>query len=99
MIKWNKLCKVYRGKFYNFFVNIGANLANQIPQCYLTFESHLPTVNTTLDETVLSEDEFEGAFKLLKRNKAPNYDGLHINIIKSVYELIKKHCQRFSMYQ
>ena len=48
---------------------------------------------------MLSEDEFEGAFKLLKRNKAPNYDGLHINIIKSVYELIKKHCQRFSMYQ
>ena len=39
---------------------------------------------------MLSEDEFEEASKLLKRNKAPAYDGLDVNIITSVYELIKK---------
>ena len=77
-------------KFNEFFVNIGPNLANKIPQCDLTFKSYLPTVNTTLSETVLSEDEFEEAFKLLKRNKAPGHDGLDVNIITSVYELIKK---------
>ena len=39
---------------------------------------------------MLSENEFEEAFKTLKRNKTPGHDGLDINIITSVYELIKK---------
>ena len=39
---------------------------------------------------MLSEDEFEETFKSLKRNKAPGHDGLDVNIITSVYELIKK---------
>ena len=43
-----------------------------------------------LNETVLSEDELEEAFKSLKRNKAHGYDGLDVNIITSVYEFIKK---------
>ena len=34
----------------------------------------------------LNEDEFEEAFKSLKRNKAPGHDGL--DTITSVYELI-----------
>ena len=41
---------------------IRQNLANKISQNDLaTFQSYLPTVNTTLNETVLSEDEFEKA--------------------------------------
>ena len=59
-------------KFNKFFVNIGPNLANKIPQCDRTFKSYFLTVNTTLKETVLSEDEFEEAFKSLKINKAPD---------------------------
>ena len=55
-------------KFNEFFVNIGPNLANKVPQCDLTFKSYLPTINTTLNETMLSEDKFEEAFKSLKRN-------------------------------
>ena len=47
------------------------NLLRKIPQCNETFKSYLPTVNKTLNETVLSEDEFEEAFKSLKRNKVP----------------------------
>ena len=39
------------------------------------------------NETVLTKDEFEEAFKSLKRNKAPSHDGLDVNIT-SVYELI-----------
>ena len=61
-------------KFNKIFVNIGPN----------------PSVTITLNQTALSEDEFEESFKLLKRNKAPGYDGLDINIITSVYELIKE---------
>ena len=76
--------------FNKSFVNIGPNLANKIPQCDLTFQSYFPTVNTTLKETVLSENEFEEAYKTPKRNKAPGHDGLDVNIITSVYEFIKK---------
>ena len=67
-------------RFNEFFVNIGPNLANKIPQCDLTFKLYLPTVNTTLKETVLRENEFEEAFKMLKRNKAPGHDDLDGNI-------------------
>ena len=52
----------------------------------LTFKSYLPTLNAMLNDTVLNEDEFEEAFKSLKRNKAPGHDGL--DTITSVYELI-----------
>ena len=39
---------------------------------------------------MLSENEFEDAFKTLKRNKTPGHDGLDVNIITSVYEFIKR---------
>ena len=39
---------------------------------------------------MLSEDEFEDAFKSLKINKASSHDGFDVNIIISVYEFIKK---------
>ena len=39
-------------KFNDFFVNIGPNLANKTPQCNLTFKSYLPSVNSTLKESV-----------------------------------------------
>ena len=40
---------------------------------------------------MLSEDKFEEAFKLFKRNDGPGHDGLDVNdIISSVYELVKK---------
>ena len=79
-------------KYNEFFVNIGLNLANKIPQCDLTFESYLPTVNTTLNEAVLSKDKIEEAFKSLKRNKAPGHNGLDVSIITFVYEFLKNHC-------
>ena len=60
-------------KFKEFLVSTGPNLANKIPPCDLTFKSYLPILNTTLNETVLSKNEFEEAFKLLKRNKAPGH--------------------------
>ena len=77
-------------KFDEFFVNIGPNFANKIPQCDLTFESYPPTVNTMLNETVLRKDEFEEAFKSHKRNKTPGHNGLDVIIITYVHELIKK---------
>ena len=81
--------------FNEFLVNIGTNLANKIPQCHLTFKPYLPVVNITLNDTELSEDEFEKEFKSLKNNKAPGHDGLDLIIITSAYELIKKSLLKF----
>ena len=76
--------KSIAGKFHEFFVNIRQNHADKVPQSDLTFISYFPTVNATLNNTVLSEDEFEEAFKSLKRNKAPGHDDLDVNIFASV---------------
>ena len=73
----------------NFLSTLGQILL-KIPQCDLNSKSYLPTVNTILKETVLSEDEFDEAFKMLKRNKYPGHDSLDVNIITSVYEFIEK---------
>ena len=77
-------------KFNEFYVNVGPNLAKKIPQSDLNFESYLPKMNTTLNEKYLTENELDGAFKFLKKNKVPGPDGLDVNIIISVYEIIKK---------
>ena len=47
-------------------------------------------MNRTLNEKSLTENELDEAFKSLKKNKAPGPDGLDVNIIISVYEIIKK---------
>ena len=77
-------------KFNEFYVNVGPNLAKKIPQSDLNFESYLPKVNTTLNDKSLTENELDEAFKSLKKNKTPGPDGLNVNIIISVYEIIKK---------
>ena len=53
-------------KFNKFFVNMGPNLANKMLQSDLSFKSNLPTVNITLNETALSEDEFGETSKSLE---------------------------------
>ena len=77
-------------KFNEFYVNVGPNLAKKIQQRDLNFESYLPKVNTTLNEKSLTEDQLDEAFKSLKKNKAPGPDGSDVNIMISIYEIIKK---------
>ena len=77
-------------KFNEFFVNVGPNLAKIILQSDINFESYLPKVNATLKESSLPENELEEAVKSLKKNKASGPDGLDVNIIISVYKIIKR---------
>ena len=77
-------------KFNKFYVNVGPNLAKKIPQSDINFESDLPKVNATLKESSLTENELEEAVKSLKKNKASGPDGLDVNIIISVYKIIKR---------
>ena len=76
-------------KFNEYYVNVGPSLASKIPEGDISYRSYLPEVAITLGENSLnSSSEFDEAFKALKSNKSPG-SGLHVNIIKAVYSLIK----------
>ena len=77
-------------KFNEYYVNVGPSLASKIPEVDISYRSYLPEVAITLSENSLTEDEFDEAFKALKSNKSLDSDGLHVNIIKAVYSLIKQ---------
>ena len=47
-------------------------------------------MNATLKESSLTENELEEAVKCVKKNKASGPDGLDLNIIISVYKIIKR---------
>ena len=43
---------------------------------------------------ITSEDEFETPFKSLKRDKIPDFDNVHVNVVKSVFGEIKEPLKR-----
>ena len=73
----------------SFFINIGPKLASVIPDSINSFESYVPDTQTFLSESELTEEEFASTFHSLKRNKAPGFDNIHVNVIKSVFDDIK----------
>ena len=77
-------------KFNEYYVNVGPSLASKIPEGDISYRSYLLDVSITLGENSLTEDEFDEGFKALKSNISPGSDGLHVNIIKAVYSLIKQ---------
>ena len=83
-------------KFNEYYVNVGPSLASIIPEGDISYRSYLPEVAITLGENSLTEDEFDEAFKALKSNKSPGSDGLHVNIIKVAYSLIKQPFMKIS---
>ena len=76
--------------FNKFFANVGPKLAEKISDVNKKFESYIPVIDTSLLHTNLTEKEFETAFKLLKKDKAPGFDKVHINVVLSVYDEVKK---------
>ena len=62
----------------------------------MTLILNLPKVNATLKESSLTENELEEAVKSLKKNKASGPDGLDVNIIISVYKIIKRPLLKIS---
>ena len=76
--------------FNEFFANVGPKLAEKIPDVNKKFESYIPVIDTSLLHTDLTEKEFETAFKSLKKDKAPGFDKVHVNVVLSVYDEVKK---------
>ena len=76
-------------EFNKYFTSVGTALASKIPIVTKDVSEYLPKCNASMEHKKLSFQEFEKAFKTLKRNKAIGCDGLNGNIIIDVYDSIK----------
>ena len=83
--KENKIVK----EFNKYFTSVGTALASKIPAVTKDLSEYLPQCNALMEHKELSFQEFEKAFKTLKRNEAIGYDGLSGNIIMDVFDSIK----------
>ena len=80
-------------EFNKYFIDIGTKLANKIPTTEKTFNDFLEPIDSSLYTdnlySDLSFDEFERAYKSLKRNKATGADAINGNIVIDCYENLK----------
>ena len=71
-------------EFNKYFTSVGTALASKVPIVTKDVSEYLPQCNTSMVHKELSFQEFEKAFKTLKRNKAIGCDGLNGNSIIDV---------------
>ena len=76
-------------EFNNFFTSVGPKLAEKIPPAQKSFKDYLFQSETSMDNNELLFEEFETAFKSLRRNKASGVDDLSCNVIIDTYDYIK----------
>ena len=76
-------------EFNKYFTSVGTAIASKIPIGIKDVSECLPQCNTSMEHKELSFQEFEKAFKTLKRNKSIGCDGLNGNVIIDVYDSIK----------
>ena len=76
-------------EFNKYFTSVGTTLASKIPVVTKDLREYLPQCGASMEHKERSFQEFEKAFKTLKRNKATGCDGLSSNIIMDVYDSIK----------
>ena len=68
-------------EFNPFFMNVGPSLAKNIPPASTSFTVYLMSFNDAISYSDLTTEEFETAFKSLKRNKAAGIDTIKLNIV------------------
>ena len=72
-------------EFNNFFRNIGAELAKNIPNASRPFESYIKKVDTTIPTDSLTINGVKESFFSLEINKSPGYDEINFNVIKNCF--------------
>ena len=82
--------KTITKRFNKFYVKVGPNLASKIPQSNNDYKSYLPDITTLIDEQELTGQELKEAVASLKPNKRPGCDSIHVNVIKAIYEELKR---------
>ena len=65
------------------------NLANKIPQVRKTSNQYFSHVDIQINDHDLNFQEFETAYKSLKRNKASHIDNVNSNIVSDFFEELK----------
>ena len=76
-------------EFNKFFTSVGPTLVGKIPNTEKSFQYFLTSHNKKMQLEELNFDEFEEAFKSLKRNKAAGFDDLSSSIIIDAYDSLK----------
>ena len=76
-------------EFNSFLTSLGLKLAKKILKTEKTFQDFLISHNEKMQFEELNFDEFEEAFKSLKRSKAAGVDDLSSNIIIDGYDSLK----------
>ena len=76
-------------EFNKFFPSVGPKLMKKISNTKKTFQDFLTSHNEAMQFEDLKFDEFEEAFKSLKRSKAADFDDLSSNIITDAYDSLK----------
>ena len=73
-------------EFYKFFTSVEPTLAGKIHNTEKSFQDFLTSHNEKMQFEELNFDEFEEAFKSLKRNKAGGFNDFSSNIITDAYD-------------
>ena len=65
--------KQIANEFINFFIDIGAELAKEIPRPARSFERYVPKSNSTMPKGPISVNEFKNVFFSIRTNKCPGH--------------------------
>ena len=77
--------------YNNFFVNIGPNLANKIPDCTSHFQDYLPDANShSIFFNPVTEHELSSIVFNLPNKKSSGHDFVNCPLIKEVIDVISK---------
>ena len=87
-----KICitdkNVITNKFNEFFINIGSNLASEIPLPNNNFDLYLPHIPTISAENSKMKKKLKDIFSM-KHNKTKYYDNINVNAIKKICKELK----------
>ncbi|XP_065671724.1 uncharacterized protein LOC136089600 [Hydra vulgaris] len=81
--------KTIASEFNKYFVSVGQNLVEIIPNPKKSFKATYDPLNSYLNFFGLSFEDFESAYKLLKSNKAVGPDDVNGNVIINCFDVLK----------
>ena len=76
-------------EFNSFLTNVGPSIAKNIPPVSTNFTEYSMSFKDAISDSDLTNEEFETAFKSLKRNKAAGTGTINSNIVLDTYNEIK----------
>ena len=72
-------------EFNNFFIDLGPELAKEIPGPAKSFESYVLESNSTMPTGPISVNELKNTFFSIKTNRCPRPDEINFNVVRSCF--------------